>query len=520
MLLPPPPVFSLPPKFTEWRKGQEQVILQATDSPERVVVQVAATGTGKSLSYIAAAILTGRRTVILTSTKGLQDQLMADFSTVGLVDIKGRGNYTCNLEHDGTRCDSAPCIMGYHCPLRESGCSYFDQVALATRAPLVVTNYSYWLSAHQHGDGLGDVGMLVCDEAHDAPEIVAEFLTVTLDLTDPVTREYLPKDGTLSQLTHSGWSQWARVAVKSVVTEMERLKSGEGGKTQRRQYAKLRNFRQSLLTISGIDPSNWVIQSDRDTTVFAPLWPSTHCERVLFLGIPHILLTSATVCEKSVGMLGVTADYNYREYPHPFPVSHRRLYHIPTVRMNHTTDQYGMKLWLTRIDQILKARLDRKGIIHTVSYQRRDLVMSTSPYSQYMVTHKRQNTVETVKRFKEMPPPAYLVSPTMDTGWDFPASQCEFQIIGKLAYPDTRAAVAQARVKSDKEYSPYVAMQRLIQTVGRGVRTPTDRCENFCIDDNILWFLPRYRHLAPKWFLESFARATTIPVAPAPMYQP
>lgn len=68
------------------------------------LIASAGTGTGKSLAYLVPAILSGKRTVIATATKALQDQL-ANKDLPFLEDhldtpftyavLKGRGNYVC-----------------------------------------------------------------------------------------------------------------------------------------------------------------------------------------------------------------------------------------------------------------------------------------------------------------------------------------------------------------------------------------------------------------------------------------
>jgi ATP-dependent DNA helicase DinG len=90
----------------EERQGQVDMvytIAEAITSDRSVIVQ-AGTGTGKSLGYLVPAILSGRKTVVATATKGLQDQLHhndlplvhdrigRDFTWAV---IKGRSNYVC-----------------------------------------------------------------------------------------------------------------------------------------------------------------------------------------------------------------------------------------------------------------------------------------------------------------------------------------------------------------------------------------------------------------------------------------
>lgn len=94
----------------EIRTGQRdmaEAVARAIDDRRHLVVQ-AGTGTGKTLAYLVPSFLSGRRVVVTTATKALQDQL-ADkdlpflVSTLGpLLDrevtwavLKGRSNYLC-----------------------------------------------------------------------------------------------------------------------------------------------------------------------------------------------------------------------------------------------------------------------------------------------------------------------------------------------------------------------------------------------------------------------------------------
>src|SRR5580700_6641814 len=61
----------------EERPGQAQMagaVATAVTSERHLIVQ-AGTGTGKSLGYLVPAVLSGRKVVVATATKALQDQL-------------------------------------------------------------------------------------------------------------------------------------------------------------------------------------------------------------------------------------------------------------------------------------------------------------------------------------------------------------------------------------------------------------------------------------------------------------
>ena len=88
------------------REGQDamcEAVAEAVAHDHHVVVQ-AGTGTGKTLAYLVPALLSGRRTVVATATKALQDQL-AHKDLPHLAEhlerpfthavLKGRANYLC-----------------------------------------------------------------------------------------------------------------------------------------------------------------------------------------------------------------------------------------------------------------------------------------------------------------------------------------------------------------------------------------------------------------------------------------
>ena len=96
----------------EARPGQRDMALAVSDAIDigRHLVVRAGTGTGKSLAYLLPAVLSGRKVVVATASKALQDQL-ADkdlpFLRAQLPEpaftwavVKGRANYLCRQRVD------------------------------------------------------------------------------------------------------------------------------------------------------------------------------------------------------------------------------------------------------------------------------------------------------------------------------------------------------------------------------------------------------------------------------------
>ena len=90
----------------EFRQSQfqmAQAVQEALETKQHLIVE-AGTGTGKSLAYLIPAILSGKRVVVSTGTKNLQEQLF--FKDVAFLNhvfgrplsvcyMKGRSNYVC-----------------------------------------------------------------------------------------------------------------------------------------------------------------------------------------------------------------------------------------------------------------------------------------------------------------------------------------------------------------------------------------------------------------------------------------
>ena len=90
----------------EFRPGQLEMALEveAALSDRKCLIVEAGTGTGKTLAYLVPAILFGRRVIVSTGTKNLQEQLF--FKDVPFLQqhfdrplrvcyMKGRANYAC-----------------------------------------------------------------------------------------------------------------------------------------------------------------------------------------------------------------------------------------------------------------------------------------------------------------------------------------------------------------------------------------------------------------------------------------
>jgi ATP-dependent DNA helicase DinG len=218
------------------RAGQAwmaEAVAEALAASDRLVVE-AGTGTGKTFAYLLPALLSGRKTIISTGTKALQDQLYhrdlplvskALGRPVTTALLKGRANYLClhrleqvtepaaaivadlnEVKEWRYRTDSgdkaelidvpedsavwplvtstAENCLGQKCP-EYSKCHVVKARKAAQEADLVVVNHHLLLAdlaMKEEGfvEFLPGAEAVIIDEAHQIPDLAVQFFGVAL----------------------------------------------------------------------------------------------------------------------------------------------------------------------------------------------------------------------------------------------------------------------------------------------------------------------------------------------------
>jgi Rad3-related DNA helicase len=513
--IPNPVECGLPEKFTAWRPQQEHAIEAMKGATKRVTALSAPTGFGKSPAYVAHALLSGLPTCIITNSRGLQTQLMNDYASIGMVDIRGKSNYQCGMRDDYT-CQEGGAAR---CPFKGSmTCPASQAEARATGARLVVTNYDKWISCSRQTDNwMAHFSQIILDEGHDAPDALAKHMSFVITPED--VEKVLQMRWPMSTENIGSWKGWAtvarEVAEEKIIEWRYKLENELSPKVSWIKAAEhVKKLWKRLCVISTCRPSNWVVDEVQNGFQFDPIRPGQYAEGILLLQVPRVVIVSATLRPKTLWMLGLgTSQYDFREFDSDFDRNRCPIYYVPTMRIDVKAKDLSA-LWV-KLDQIMSRRSDRKGIIHTISYARRDDILAHSRYRKMMMVNPQGELAsDSVERFKAADPGTVLVSPSVSTGYDFPGRDCEWQFMCKIPFGDGRAKIHKARQEADPEYGAYSAMQTMVQAFGRGMRSREDQCENFICDSHLDWFIPRYRHLAPKSFHQHFRRVENVPAPP------
>jgi ATP-dependent DNA helicase DinG len=219
----------------ETQRRMADAVTDAIEHRDALVVE-AGTGTGKTFAYLVPALLSGKRVVVSTGTRNLQDQLFHRdlprvMSILGAkVDVallKGRANYLCHYRlqqtvesgqfksraqltdlqkirewasrtRTGDRAElvevpegsplwprvtsTAENCLGTECPFYDE-CFVFKARRHAQEADLVVVNHHLLLSdlaLKREGFGaiLPEADAYVLDEAHQLPELAGQYFSV------------------------------------------------------------------------------------------------------------------------------------------------------------------------------------------------------------------------------------------------------------------------------------------------------------------------------------------------------
>ncbi len=252
------------------RDVQQQManaVEQAIADEAELVVE-AGTGTGKTFAYLVPAILSGKRVIVSTGTKALQDQLFhrdlprvraALGRAIKTALLKGRSNYLCWYRLDKTRRDgmlnsrqqvdqlmrvsgwanrskagdiseldavpedspiwprvtsNAENCLGSECPFFND-CFVVKARRAAQEADLVVVNHHLLfadLAIKREGFGeiLPGANVFVLDEAHQIPELAGQFFGESIstrqlqELALDALREAAEASGTRAALEHIG----------------------------------------------------------------------------------------------------------------------------------------------------------------------------------------------------------------------------------------------------------------------------------------------------------------------------
>lgn len=370
------------------------------------------TGVGKT--FIATSIAAQvEKAYILTSTLQLQTQY--EKSWTELINLKGRGNYTCNLNTNFT-VDAAPCSAQHDlirlCQ-RDSLCSYYNQKNRALNSQSMITNPVYMLYSTHCGfvndeeSPWVERDVLIIDEAHNLENHLVQFAESDIDpeqyqkdfginvdkfvftgrpeddymmvvelqdlltekareLAEKIEKEFPQK----KFFSDSDIKVWARGMTEKVAERVRKLNAKAYQLDKAIQPLKI--FFATHSTPEELS-RRWLVSkhSDKNVLKLAPVYGDFLFEEYFgklaskFVFLSATLGTKATFCKE----LGIPEDECFFiETDSPFPPAHSPVIVMPAIKLSKVHYDENVKKIGGLVDSILEMHPKQRGIIHCVTY--------------------------------------------------------------------------------------------------------------------------------------------------------
>lgn len=516
----------------------------------------APTGVGKT--YIATSLADCvNRAYILTSTLQLQTQY--ENSWPDLVNLKGRGNYSCNLNPNFT-VDAAPCSVNNQlisdCK-RNKICSYYNQRNAALASQSMITNPMYMLYSTHCGfasdedDPWVKRTVLIIDEAHTLESNLIRFAESTID------PEQLQNDFgvDLSGFIFSGKNEEdyfkiieirdilldrATELVKRLNEEFPRVNGnshdwakGITAKVAER-VKKMKN--KIYLLDKAIQPlniffnthstpeeliKNWLITKidDKNIIKLSPLYGGFLFHEYFGGLADKFIFLSATLGNKNAFCQELKIpdeECLFVEMDSPFKPENSPVIVMPSIKLSKDVYDKNVLFVGDIIDEILGFHPNQRGLIHSVTYDLQKHIfnkvsdankkrllcrdMDILNFSdKYPRKYKNEELLEihktTGKSFNSV-----LLSPSMMEGIDLYDDLSEFQIIIKLPWANLGDPRINYKSKMDEFWYANQMWINILQASGRSTRHENDSAITYILDKNFIYFWNQWKRNLPNWF--------------------
>jgi ATP-dependent DNA helicase DinG len=489
------------------RAAQEkalQTIDRARTRGKKFVLLEMPTGTGKSAVAFCAARWAsdwGMGAYILSTQKALTAQYMRDFAGVGLVELRGRASYNC--KEFGTDCDTGSTLRRKD-PSACASCPYKTAKDRFVSCKVGVTNLDYFLAEALYSGQLPRRSLLIIDEAHNVEQKVMGF--TDFEISPFTLQKYSVPIPSIADGDIAGASRWIlkemMPAVDSFISLIaeDDLEKAESRREAENLLARMKRFAR--------ERQGWVFWNHQKKLVFRPLSAAKYARAFLFSRANMVVIMSATILDFNIFRRTLDlreADCECLALASDFPVRNRPIIYRPLGSMTFRSKRETLPRIAEAIDKLLRARPQRKGLIHTNSYEMNRILTNAliaAGHGNRIITHGPGGAEAAIERHRATPGPTVLCSPAMTEGLDLADDLSRFQVIVKVPYPVHKDPYVAARMREKGWYEWQTAM-RLIQATGRSVRSAIDYAETYIVDSEFGNFRQRTRHLLPSWWLQA-----------------
>jgi ATP-dependent DNA helicase DinG len=527
---------------SEFREGQRECIekiLNAFASGKRFVMLEAPTGAGKSAIGLTVSRFFDSA-YYLTVQKILQSQIVKDFGSDDVVDLKGRNAYDCNywdyrdmwiqggepLPQADLRPFPKPaktigCDIGV-CKVRDNKskaevcftgggtvplCPYWKRVKEAQDAHLAVMNFKSFLYQTTFSNSFGIRELIVIDECHRAEPELLDFISISI-MDTPFSPLRWPQLETAEE-----YAEFIKDNnLIEMVEEKERYAKYAGKAKEADEWASMK-FKLELFLSA--DSTKWVslwkeIKDGKARILeLKPIMLEDYAYKYLFDHGVCILMMSATIlsADEMRKMLSIKKEECFAyKMKNRFPKQNRPIIVQNVGSMSFKNKAETHPKLVDKTTEICRRHKDQRGIIHTHNFEITKWFLNECPKDvkvrflyQENFTSKEDMLLEHSKQQNSI-----IIAPAMHEGLDLKGDLSRFQIIAKVPYPSLGDnPQLKARMEMSPNYYSWLTALKIVQSYGRSVRSETDWAITYIIDSDFGFFTKRSSDMLPDWFTEA-----------------
>lgn len=514
------------------------LVLDAVEHGYKNIIVQAPTGIGKSDVGMTLAKKYENKTYFLLSMNlGLCTQYKDDFNN--LIEVKGRNNFPC-LVKPSKSCESAPCVYRkkYKCD-KINRCPYERQKKTAQTSKEVLSTPHYMCRVPR--ESFPQRYISIWDEAHNLETF---FMSMAESYITEREYKYLFNERLPQYPNPDYW----RETLKKIEIECgkrlarERFISDHDAE-RLTSITKRVNIGLALLSR---DKKRFIISFEKTKrgkliVKFRPVKVDTIAHKILEDISEVRVFMSATILNINQFMynLGLNPEETFyiNVTKSPFPIGNRLIRYDGVGMLTFKKKIVGIENVCRKLRTMMRQYPDKRGVILPITHEFRKQIYNylNKDFTSRILTHgtdKDERNTIIDKFLTEQSEPLVLISTYITEGFSFDGKLAEWLAFVKLPFPDLGNPLIEARLfleqeqyreKVDCEYiepkegrlcanyscqkcKTWYNLQtatKLVQGLGRIVRSPTDMGEMWILDKSFSWYYNRWGFLLPAWFRES-----------------
>ena len=402
-------------------------------------------------------------------------------------------------------------------------CQYFDQRNKGLLATHSILNYSNFQIFLRISDGfIPQKDLLILDEGHLIENEVVRFAEIAVSkralsrylrpINVKFIEKFIQKQAYNDDIKAFWVDRFLNPLYDRLLADIPYIESSER-RIQAEEY--MNNLEWKIYNLDS-DPDNWIVTDidiQKHKVKFKPLDVSKFCGPLLTKCRKNLIM-SATILDVDTfcRSIGLPRDQvKFIAIGSDFPIENRPIYPLNVAYLNYASihSEQVQRLLVQIIDKIMNKFDDKKGIIHTTSYDQVRFIqkyLSVQNQKRLIASDpkiKRDDIIADHINNDNSGRPSVLISPSMKLGLDLKDDRSRFQVIVKVPYPNKGDRWTDMKRERDPAWYDWQTALSLVQAYGRSVRSKDDWAYTFILDSAFKTFLMKVRGILPIWFTEA-----------------